>query len=102
MPLYHLVGALDPLTDGDVSELLNDGLPETLSEWIEADGLTHLKVKLNGSELDWDVDRMMAVDNVLSETRTGPNHWSYSADFNEQCEDVEYVLEFLRRVEEGP
>src|SRR3979411_1673994 len=30
MPLYHLVGALDPITDADVKERLNDGLPQTL------------------------------------------------------------------------
>ena len=30
MPLYHLIGALDPLTDTDITERLNDGLPETL------------------------------------------------------------------------
>ena len=43
MPLYHLVGALDPLTDEDVDEPIGDGLPETLPEWIAADGLTHFK-----------------------------------------------------------
>ncbi len=26
MPLYHLVGALDPLTDGDVTERLTDAI----------------------------------------------------------------------------
>ena len=30
LPLYHLVGALDPLTRGDVTERIGDGLPETL------------------------------------------------------------------------
>ena len=34
MPLYHLVGALDPLTDADVKQPVGDGLPETLGEWI--------------------------------------------------------------------
>ena len=27
MPLYHLIGALDPLTDADVATRINDGLP---------------------------------------------------------------------------
>ena len=52
MPLYHLVGALDPLTDADIEQRVDDGLPETLGEWIQADGLTHLKIKLNGDDLD--------------------------------------------------
>ena len=51
MPLYHLVGALDPLTAADLSTRINDGLPETLGEWIVADGLTHLKIKLAGDDL---------------------------------------------------
>ena len=34
MPLYHLVGALDPLTPADVKKPVGDGLPEHLGEWI--------------------------------------------------------------------
>ena len=34
MPLYHLIGALDPLEDKDIAKHINDGLPETLGEWI--------------------------------------------------------------------
>ncbi len=42
----------------------NDGLPETLPEWIRYNGLTHLKIKLNGDDLDWDVERVLRVDRV--------------------------------------
>src|SRR5262249_49136721 len=55
LPLYHLVGALDPLEEGDIKQRVNDGLPETLPEWIIYNGLTHLKIKLNGDDLAWDV-----------------------------------------------
>ena len=100
MPLYHLVGALDPLSAADVRVRIADGLPETLSEWILADGLTHLKVKLNGDDLAWDVDRMVSVEQVAAEAqgRRGCTAWYYSADFNEKCRDVQYVLDFLRLV----
>src|SRR5262245_9923075 len=67
MPLYHLVGALDPLEDKDIVKRVNDGLPETLGEWIRADGLTHLKIKLNGDNLNWDVERVLGVDRIASE-----------------------------------
>src|SRR2546421_1798462 len=85
MPLYHLVGALDPLTDADVKQRVGDGLPETLPEWIRSDGLTHLKVKLNGEDLDWDVQRVIGVDRVTSETqkqrgrgtRASGSRWHY-------------------------
>ncbi len=103
MPLYHLVGALDPLTDADIEERLNDGLPETLPEWIVADGLTHLKIKLNGDNLDWDVARVLAIDKVTAETQAkrGVDTWHYSADFNETCQNVEYLLAFLNRIQES-
>ena len=102
MPLYHLVGALDPLTAADVRQPVGDGLPETLAEWIPADGLTHLKIKLNGDDLDWDVNRVVGVDRVASEqqAKRGVATWHYSLDFNERCGSVRYLLEFLRRVKE--
>ena len=102
MPLYHLVGALDPLTDADVKQRVGDGLPETLPEWIRADGLTHLKVKLNGEDLDWDVERLVGVDRVAGEAQRqrGVGRWYYSLDFNERCPNVAYLLDFLRRVRE--
>ncbi len=102
MPLYHLVGALDPLTEADIQTRLNDGLPETLAEWIAADGLTHLKIKLAGDDLDWDVSRVLAVDAVASEAQAarGQQTWVYSLDFNEKCENQEYVLAFLDRIQE--
>ena len=99
MPLYHLVGALDPLEASDVEKPLGDGLPEHLAEWIPYNGLTHLKIKLNGNDLDWDVNRVLRVNQIAESTR--PNQqWIYSADFNEKCANVEYVLEFMQRIGE--
>jgi len=102
MPLYHLVGALDPLTDADVRQPVGDGLPETLPQWIAANGLTHLKIKLNGDDLAWDVERVARVEQVASQAQRarGCSTWFYSADFNEKCACVEYVLDFLAQVQE--
>ena len=102
MPLYHLVGALDPLTDSDINQRLNDGLPEALGEWIVMDGLTHLKVKLNGDDLPWDVERVAGVERVAVEAQSslGRDTWNYSLDFNEKCASVEYLLDFLRKLKE--
>jgi L-alanine-DL-glutamate epimerase-like enolase superfamily enzyme len=102
MPLYHLVGALDAIEEGDVGRPLHDGLPETLVQWIRANGLTHLKVKLNGEDLDWDVGRVVRIDRVAAEAQRqrGVDRWFYSLDFNEKCAGVGYLLEFLRRVQE--
>jgi L-alanine-DL-glutamate epimerase-like enolase superfamily enzyme len=102
MPLYHLVGALDPLAPDDVAQPIGDGLPETLGHWIAADGLTRLKIKLAGDDLQWDVERVIAVEQVAAEAqgRRGCNEWQYSLDFNEKCSNVDYVLDFLAQVKE--
>jgi L-alanine-DL-glutamate epimerase-like enolase superfamily enzyme len=102
MPLYHLVGALDPLTPADLAAPLGDGLPETLGAWILADGLTHLKIKLNGDDLNWDVQRVVAIEQISQQAQSqrGCRQWWYSCDFNERCAHVEYVLDFLAKVQE--
>jgi L-alanine-DL-glutamate epimerase-like enolase superfamily enzyme len=102
LPLYHLIGALDPLTTTDVTRPIGDGLPETLPEWICFNGLTHFKIKLNGDDLTWDVDRVVAVERVTAETQRqrGVHRWYYSLDFNERCANVDYLLEFLHKLRE--
>lgn len=101
MPLYHLIGALDPLAGADVQTPVGDGLPETLGEWIAADGLTHLKIKLAGDNLAWDVDRVVAVEAAAAPAQRarGCVNWNYSLDFNEKCQSVDYVLDFLAQLE---
>ena len=101
MPLYHLVGALDPLTPADLPVPVGDGLPEMLPDWIAADGLTHLKIKLAGDNLSWDVDRVVAVETAAAPAQRarGCKAWNYSLDFNEKCQSVDYVLDFLGQLE---
>ena len=102
MPLYHLIGALDPLDDSEVAHSLDDGLPETLAQWIATCGLTHLKIKLNGDDLSWDIQRVVNVERVCAEVQQGRGvtRWFYSLDFNERCPHVGYLLEFLHRLKE--
>jgi L-alanine-DL-glutamate epimerase-like enolase superfamily enzyme len=102
MPLYHLIGALDPLDDAEVKQRLDDGLPQTLPEWIRFNGLTHLKIKLNGDDLAWDVGRVVRIEQVAAQTQhgRGVDQWYYSLDFNERCPNVAYLLELLARVNE--
>jgi L-alanine-DL-glutamate epimerase-like enolase superfamily enzyme len=102
MPMYHLVGALDPIDESDLKQRLDDGFPETLPEWIMFNGLTHFKIKLNGDDLGWDVDRVRRVDSTVAQSQKlrGVSQWFYSLDFNEKCANVGYLLEFLRRAKE--
>ncbi|MGH9325922.1 MAG: enolase C-terminal domain-like protein [Terriglobia bacterium] len=103
LPVYHLVGAVDPIYPSDIKKPVGDGLPETLSDWIRYNGLNHLKIKLNGNDLEWDVERVIRVDEATAETQKElrVDRWVYSLDFNEQCPDVEYLLEFLYRLKES-
>jgi L-alanine-DL-glutamate epimerase-like enolase superfamily enzyme len=46
------------------------------------------------------VNRVIAVETVAAEAQAkrGCAAWQYSTDFNEKCADVDYVLEFLKRI----
>ena len=98
--VYHLVGALDPLSEADLKTPVADGWPETLQDWVRAEGVDHIKIKLDGGDLAWDVDRVLSVDRVLNEIRPN-NGWRYSLDFNERCENADYVLECFARLKES-
>jgi L-alanine-DL-glutamate epimerase-like enolase superfamily enzyme len=102
MPMYHLVGAVDPIVEADIKKRINDGLPETLPEWINYNGLTNIKIKLNGDDVKWDIDRVVRVEKTTAETQAkrGVSKWVYSLDFNERCPNVGYLLEFLKKVKE--
>lgn len=99
MPVYHSVGALDALTSADLLQPIHDGLPETLSDWIPYSGLDHIKIKLNGDDLAWDLDRVLRVDAVAVQARPDIT-WFYSLDFNERCRNVEYLLQFIHALKE--
>lgn len=102
MPVYHSVGALDPITKSEVMHPIDDGLPETLGEWIQYSGIDHIKIKLNGDDLDWDLNRVLKIDAVAVEVqaRRGVKTWVYSLDFNERCRNIEYLLSFIRKLNE--
>jgi L-alanine-DL-glutamate epimerase-like enolase superfamily enzyme len=102
LALYHSVGASDAIEDSDVGTRMDDGLPQTLSGWIRYNGLTHIKIKLAGDDLPWDLDRVVRIDRTTSEVQSERRvkTWAYSLDFNERCPNVGYLLEFLRRLKE--
>lgn len=94
--MYHSVGASDPLTPAEEKKRIGDGLPETLEAWIPYNGVTAIKIKLNGNDLAWDVDRVAAIDRVTvaAQAKRGVRDWIYSLDFNERCPNVQYLLDF--------
>jgi L-alanine-DL-glutamate epimerase-like enolase superfamily enzyme len=101
-PVFHSVGASDPLEAGDVRVRLDDGLPNTLEEWIPHDGLTCFKIKLNGGDADADVERIVRIDRIVTRLQVpGQEEPRYLCDFNEGCPNVQYLLDVLRRVREA-
>jgi len=94
MPLYHLVGAVDAVVADDVKKKIGDGLPETLPEWVKYNGLSHIKIKLNGEDIKWDIDRVLRVD------KAAPTAQHFSLDFNEKCPNVAYLIDMMRMIKE--
>ena len=100
--LYHSVGAADPITASDIKTRILDGLPETLPDWIAYNGIKRIKIKLNGDDMAWDIDRVVRIDRATTETqqKLGVAEWFYSLDFNERCPNVDYLLQFLRELKQ--
>jgi hypothetical protein len=81
----HTIGLGDPLTEDDIEEPLDDGLPHSLEASIREYGLTHFKVKICG-ELDRDRARLAGIYKVLQSTVTGD--FLITFDGNEQFNDI--------------
>jgi len=104
MPIFHLVGGMDKLRREEVTdEDPDDGLPVSLQEWIERDGLFCLKVKLTGTDIDWDVQRTVEVTQVIDEMREqiGIDGFYLSTDSNEMNESPDTVVEYLHKLREA-
>jgi L-alanine-DL-glutamate epimerase-like enolase superfamily enzyme len=95
LPAWHLVGGMDRLTRDEVAPSdPDDGYPVALTDWIERDGLTCLKVKLRGNDADWDYDRLVRVGRIGIERGV---RW-FTSDFNCTVQDPAYVNAILDRL----
>ena len=92
---WHLVGGLDPLTPEELTgSEPKDGIPVLLTDWIKVDGLRCLKVKLRGTDSDWDYRRFVQVGQMGDALGV---QW-LTADFNCTVQDPAYVVGFLDRL----
>ncbi|HQB07597.1 MAG TPA: hypothetical protein PK712_07035 [Rectinema sp.] len=92
---WHLVGGTDILTKDDLTGAEpNDGYPVVLSDWIIRDGLKCLKIKLTGTDAEWDYKRICKVGNIAIQYGVD---W-LSTDFNCTVTDPRYVCEILDRL----
>ena len=95
IPAWHAVGGLDALSgEATASNEAEKGVPATLDEWIRKDRLSRLKIKLSGTDFEWDYERVMNVVDVSMPrgvTKLG-------MDFNGTVTDPQYVINLLVRV----
>ncbi|MFT5131380.1 MAG: L-alanine-DL-glutamate epimerase-like enolase superfamily enzyme [Rhodothermales bacterium] len=95
LPVWHLVGGLDPIDESELhGSEPDDGYPVLLRDWIRRDGLNCLKIKLRGNDADWDYTRLLAIGNIAIEEGAG---W-LTTDFNCMVTDPAYVTEILDRL----
>lgn len=95
LPVWHLVGGLDALEPSHlVGNEPDDGYPVLLRDWIREDGLNCLKIKLRGTDFEWDCRRLEGIGNIAAEEGVD---W-LSADFNCTVTDPGYVNDALDRL----
>lgn len=98
MPVWHMVGGLDPLDSSQLNgQNVDDGEPLLLSDWIERDGISCFKVKLRGNDAEWDYNRILQVSAIAKEK----GDFSLSVDFNCTVTDVNYVNNVLDRLRDN-
>ena len=93
--LRHTIGMVDPLTAADPFEPVNDGLPETLEDYLRHDGIRYLKIKVGG-DLSADIARLEAIADLLAKTG---HTIAATLDGNEQykkLDDFAALMEAIR------
>lgn len=85
--LRHTVGLGDPLTAGDLDpgDRLDDGLPQTLAEYVDRQGVDFFKIKLAAEKSD--VARLKRIRDVLEARTLG--EYAFTLDANEGYESVD-------------
>ncbi len=98
MYVRHTVGLADPIWSEEIpdAERLDDGLPQSLEEYIEKQRISYFKIKVNG-DLEGDLERLRRTARLLDK-REAP--YFVSLDGNEQYRDMETFLELIARVQE--
>ncbi len=104
LPVFHVVGDHDRLRAApEPPDEPHDGLPESLDRWIEWGNLTCLKLELRGTDLDWDVNRLLETYAVARETQAalGRNELYLSVGSSNPCGPPDYMIEMLEKVREA-
>lgn len=95
--IRHTVGLVDPIRRADIAsaDLLDDGLPQSLEEYIDRQGIRYLKIKIGGDP-EADFNRLAAINALLNEKQLA---YSATLDGNEQYGDMGVLGDLLAKVE---
>ncbi len=98
LSVRHTVGLVDPIRRGDIDpqDALADGLPQSLEEYVETQGIRYLKIKIGG-DARADFERLASIAALLDEC-CGDGYWT-TLDGNEQYGDMDALVGLLERVE---
>ena len=93
----HTVGLVDPIRTAAIApeERLNDGLPQSLEECLEGQGLRYFKIKIGGDPAA-DFERLAEIAALLDESGA---EYHITLDGNEQYGDAVELLALLERIE---
>jgi L-alanine-DL-glutamate epimerase-like enolase superfamily enzyme len=94
----HTVGMVDAITADDITEPVNDGLPETLEQVVAHYGHRYYKLKVCG-QLDKDIARLTDIASVLDQIK---EPYFASLDGNEQYKNAEEVAELFSAMRATP
>ena len=98
LSVRHTIGLIDPIRRSDIppEAELGDGLPQSLEEYIETQGIRYLKIKIGG-DARADFERLASIAALLAERRI--NGYRVTLDGNEQYGDMDALVGLLERVE---
>ncbi len=95
IPAWHTVGGLDALSgSARVPGEPGPWFPATLEEWLDKDRLSRLKIKLRGTDFDWDCERMVNVADVALPRGVT----MFGVDFNGMVADPAYLKDLFTRI----
>jgi L-alanine-DL-glutamate epimerase-like enolase superfamily enzyme len=94
LPVQHLAGAADPIDDAEA-----DPEERSLGQWLRADGISHVKVKVLGRSPRQDAERILAVHQAAVGAGNGPVR--LAVDPNEAYAGAEALGETLDLVAAG-
>jgi hypothetical protein len=93
----HTIGLLDPITESEIVDPVDDGLPQSLEAVIARYGNRWFKIKLSGA-VDADIDRLARIAAVLDHL---PDY-RVTVDGNEQFTAVDELAALLVRIAAMP